>query len=148
MQISEVLFYSTVLLYFLISIGITIYAEDLKDSRILIKYVIFTLGLGTFGIIMELSEWNFFCQYNYILSAFYPFITIILIKSITFVCFKIFKLEPFAIDELGLSNGVWKKNNGIIEYKLYYAIYSTIIIMLPILLIVKIFFYIDNHFCP
>lgn len=147
MSLSEVYFFMIIIICQLFSMFIISTSEDLKELKYFRKYFKITLFIGFIGIIMEVFNWNFFCNYSCILLTFSPFITLITIKCVIKFYERVFKREPFQLHYGKLSDGIWVTNKGDYKYKSYYAWYSTNILSLPIFIMVAIFLLIDKNFC-
>lgn len=147
MDISEILFYILFFVCFTAIIIIITYSEDLKRKSTSKNYILCSLLVGLLSFLLIILNWNYLCNYNILLLMFSPFLTIIITKSITKIFMKIFKKEPFNIDEIGLRNGIWVKNNGNLKERKYYAFYSTLLLFVPVLFLTSIFFLIRHHIC-
>jgi|SRR5690606_9626509 len=147
MSLSEVYFFMIIIICQLFSLFIISTSEDLKELKYFRRYFKISLLIGFIGIIMEVFNWNFFCNYNCILLMFSPFITLIVIKGVIVFYRKVFKREPHQLHYGKLSDGIWVTNKGDYKYKSYYAWYSTNIFGFPIFILIAIFHIIEKNFC-
>ncbi|CAM1348778.1 conserved membrane hypothetical protein [Tenacibaculum halocynthiae] len=147
MTLSEIYFYILISIFPIASFLIINFSEDLKKNSIFQKYLKWTFLAGFSGILLVFLKCFFFCNYNCILITFSPFITLNIVKLITVLFDIIFKKEPFNVDEFGLSDGLWVKNKGNLKFRGYYALYSTVLWITPLLLIMSIFFVIKKNMC-
>ena len=147
MTLSEIYFYMLISVFPIVSFLIVNFSEDLKKNSIFLKYLKWTFLAGFLGILLVTLKWIFFCNYNCILITFSPFITLNIVKLITVLFDIIFKKEPFNVDEDGLGDGLWVKNKGDLKFRGYYALYSTVILITPLLFIMSIFFVIRKNMC-
>ena len=147
MSLSEICFYIFISFFLIASFFITVTSEDLKRDSIFKNYSKWTFLAGLSGIIVVLLDWTYLCDYNCILLTFAPFLTVIVIKLIAKTFLALFQREPYDMDEFGLRNGIWVKNKGDLKNRLYYGIYSTVMIFIPTLLLTGLFFFIEKNIC-
>jgi len=145
--LSEIYFYITIVIYLLVSLFILTTAEDVKDSVRYKKHQKFTFRVGTLGILIELIDWNYLCNFQCILITFSPFITLLLIKFITIFSEKTFKKPFYQSYRRKLSDGFWVKNKGDLKYINQYEVYSIFLIITPIITIGSLFVIIEKFFC-
>ncbi len=147
MELAHTYFWIINGVFLVLSACIVTYSEDLKKKNIFNSYFKYTFLIGFLGFVMLFFDWNYYCRYNCLLFSFSPFLTLNIIKAIAHFFQKVFKEEPFALDEGSLSNGIWVRNKGDIKKRGYYAIYSVSILMFPTLLIGGCYIMIDRYFC-
>ncbi len=147
MTLSEVYFYIIIIVYQVFSLAIITFTEDLKNDKYYNRYLRITFLIGFLGIIMELLNWNYFCQFNCTLLTFSPFLTLIISKGIIVFYKKLFKREPFQIQRRKLSDGIWIKNKGDLKHIEYYSWYTATIISFPIFTITGVFLLIEKNLC-
>ena len=74
MDLSEVYFYMIIIIYIVFGVFLILFSEDLKEDKYYKRYLKFTFLAGFLGVIMELFNWNYLCNYQCILITFSPFI--------------------------------------------------------------------------
>jgi len=147
MTLSEVYFYMIIIIFLVLSYILIIFSEDLKEVKYYRRYFKITFFVGFLGIIMELFDWNFLCDYQCILITFSPFIVLNVLKGINIIFKKAFIKEPFHVYRKELFDGIWVKNNGDLENKEYYSWYTISLFSVPILLILIMFIIIKENLC-
>ncbi len=147
MTLSEVYFYMIIIIYQLFSLVILVFTEDLKADKYYKRYLKITFLVGFVGILMELLNWNYFCQFNCTLLTFSPFLTLLTAKGVIEFYKNVFKKEGFQVHNGKLSDGIWVKNNGSSDQISYYSWYTVSIIGFPILILSVIFFIIEHNVC-
>lgn len=134
MTLSEVYFYMVMILYVILSFLIMFFSEDLKDNKRFMKHLLISLSVASIGIFMEVLDWNFLSKFQCAFITFTPFLTILIIKGLTYLFHLVFKKEPFHTYKNDLLDGIWVKNNGDIRHKNYYIVYTILIFIIPLML--------------
>ncbi len=147
MTLSEIYFYMIIIIAVVTPIFIITSSEDLKDTKRYKKYLRYTLLLGSIGVFMEVLQWNYLCHFQCILFMFFPFLTLIIIKGITYFFKKISTIEPFHIHKSELLDGFWQKNKGDLKYKNYYTLYSIVIFIVPIFILTILYKILKESMC-
>ncbi len=147
MTLSEVYFYMIIIIYQLFSVVIITFTEDLKEDKYYKRYLKITFTIGFLGIIMELLNWNYLCQFNCTLLTFSPFLTLIISKGIVEFYKRIINKEGFQMQWGKLSDGIWVKNNGNLNHKGFYGFYTVNIVGFPFMIIGMLYILIEKNVC-
>lgn len=146
MTLSEVYFYTVIIIILSLNMVVIPFTEDIKDYERYKKYLKVAFFIGCIGVIVELIEWNYLCRYTCLLITFSPFITLITTKLVMFIFKNVFKREAFQMYKGRLSDGIYKKNYGDLKYKNYYSIYTVCLFFFPVFILIT-FFIIIEKFC-
>ncbi|WP_299681242.1 hypothetical protein [uncultured Dokdonia sp.] len=136
------------IIYTLLGFIVLVTSEDTKDDKRFYNFLKISTGIGSVGILMEVTGWNYLCPFQCILFTFSPFIALVTVKFITYIFIHLYRKEPYAIYKNQLSDGIWAKNKGHLKHKRYYNIYSAVLLVLPILVFVFIFTFLRETSCP
>jgi len=147
MNLSKVYFIIIAVIYLMFCVLITGFTEDLKNREYFNRYIKVTLPIGFLGILMVFLNSNYICNWNCLLIAFSPLLTVLICKMIVEFYRRIIKWEGFQVQWGELSDGIWKKNNGNVESGFFYFWYTFNLTCFPIIIFIALFFLIEKHIC-
>lgn len=156
MELSEIYFHEIMIISGLLNLPIVLFSEDLKDKKRFKKYIKITFFIGLIGVIMVLTNWNYYCSFQCLVITFSPFITLLVSKTVMILSKKVIKKEGFQVNRISqfngsskieLSDGIYQKNNGDLKHEAYYSRYTFFIAAIPVIFLVLLLILVKEITC-